>query len=278
MASATTYEPNESYKRPVSFSLLLHGALVAIALFGIRHSPSGDTWGGPGGSITVGLTGNVPAIPLPHPDISTNSRTVDNSKGLYEAEPPNIAPPPPDALPIPKFKDLKPPPKVPPKPVPSTNPSPQKMIPHTSKILENPTTPPPNAVPYGAGGAPTIPTSSFAMGAGNTQGGLAMNGVGGGDFGARFSWYVEAVQRRISGNWLQSTIDPNISAAPRVVVVFTIFRNGTVTNIQLTQRSNNNSVDTSAIRAVSESSPLQPLPPGYSGSSVNVEFYFDYHR
>jgi protein TonB len=144
--------------------------------------------------------------------------------------------------------------------------------------LENPTPPPPNAVPYGQGGSPNIPTSSFALGQGNTQGGLAMNGVGGGDFGSRFSWYVEAVQRRISSNWLQSTIDPSVSAAPRVVVVFTILRDGSVTNIQLTQRSNNYSVDTSAIRAVKDSSPLQPLPAGYAGSNVNVEFYFDYRR
>src|SRR5580704_13848386 len=98
MASAATYpsndRANDSFKMPVSFSLLLHGALVAVALFGIRHAPTGDNRGGPGGSVTVGLVGNVPAISLPHPDISTNSRTVDNTKGLYEAEPPNIAPPP----------------------------------------------------------------------------------------------------------------------------------------------------------------------------------------
>ena len=90
------------------------------------------------------------------------------------------------------------------------------------------------------------------MGKGTTQGGLSFNGVNGGDFGSRFSWYVEAVQRRISSNWLQSTVDPNVSAAPRVVVTFTILRDGTVTNIQTTQRSNNYSVDTSAIRAVKE--------------------------
>ena len=93
--------------------------------------------------------------------------------------------------------------------------------------------------------------------AGNHTGGLAFNGVGGGDFGSRFSWYVEAVQRRISSNWLQSTIDPNVAAAPRVVVTFTILRDGSVTNIQVTQRSNNYSVDTSAVRAVQDSSPLQ---------------------
>jgi protein TonB len=73
-------------------------------------------------------------------------------------------------------------------------------------------------------------------------------------------------------------VDPSVVAAPRVEVVFTILRDGTVTNIQLTQRSNNNSVDTSAVRAVRDSSPLQALPAGYSGSSVNVEFWFDFRR
>jgi hypothetical protein len=37
-------------------------------------------------------------------------------------------------------------------------------------------------------------------------------------------------------------------------------------------------VDTSAVRAVRDSSPLQALPAGYSGSSVNVEFWFDFRR
>jgi protein TonB len=113
------------------------------------------------------------------------------------------------------------------------------------------------------------------MGQGTTQGGLSFNGVSGGDFGSRFSWYVEAVQRRVSSNWLQSTVDPSLSAAPRVIVVFTILRDGTVTNIQLTRRSNNNSVDTSAVK---DSSPLQALPAAYAGSSVNVEFWFDFKR
>jgi protein TonB len=262
MAYAEVYRPADSYKMPISLSVLLHCALAGLAAYGVMHSRSGDSWGGPGGSVTVGLVGSVPAIPLPHPDVSTTSRVVDNSKGLYKAEPPKIATPS-DALPIPKFKAIKPPPKI---------------ITRPSKILENATPPPPNAVPFGGGEAPAIPTSSFLMGQGATQGGLSFDGVSGGDFGSRFSWYVEAVQRRVSSNWLQSTVDPSVAAAPRVVVVFTILRDGTVTNIQVTQRSNNSSVDTSAVRAVKDSSPLQALPPAYSGSSVNVEFWFDFKR
>ena len=263
MTTAAAQRTPDGFKTPLSVSVLLHCGLAVAVIFSVMHSHSGESWGGPGGSVTVGLVGNVPAIPLPHPDISTTSRVVDNSKGLYKAEPPKIEPPPPDALPIPKFEHIKPPPKY---------------VTRPSKLLENPTPPPPNAIPYGKGGAPAIPTTSFAMGQGTTQGGLSVNGVNGGDFGSRFSWYVEAVQRRISGNWLQSTVDPNVYAAPRVVVTFTILRDGTVTNIQLTQKSNNYSVDTSAVRAVQASSPLTPLPAGYSGSTVNVEFWFDFHR
>jgi hypothetical protein len=37
-------------------------------------------------------------------------------------------------------------------------------------------------------------------------------------------------------------------------------------------------VDNSALRAVRDSSPLDRLPGGYTGSSVNVEFWFDFHR
>ncbi|MGH9772665.1 MAG: energy transducer TonB, partial [Candidatus Acidiferrales bacterium] len=99
-----------------------------------------------------------------------------------------------------------------------------------------------------------------------------------GDFASRFAWYVQAVQRRISSNWIQSTVDPSISSAPRVIVTFTILRNGTITNIQFQQRSNDSSVDNSALRAVQASSPVQQLPPGYSGSAVNVQFWFDFHR
>jgi periplasmic protein TonB len=146
-------------------------------------------------------------------------------------------------------------------------------------VLENKAPPPPNAVPYGAGGAPTVPTTSFAMGnQGATAAGMSFGGAQGGDFGSRFAWYVQAVQRRVSSNWLQSAVDPSVAYAPRVVVNFTILRDGRITNIQIQQSSNVQSVDLSAYRAVQSSSPVQPLPPGYSGSYVNVEFWFDFHR
>jgi periplasmic protein TonB len=262
MTTLALTRPDDSLKQFLYVSLIAHLTFCVLGAIGYYFSGRHANWGGPGGSVTVGLVGSVPAIPLPRPDVVSENRVVDESKGLFKSEPEKKLTPPPDATPIPKFEKEKPP----------------KYVTRPSKVLENPTPPPPNAVPYGGGGTPTVPVTSFALGAGTTQAGMAFTGAGAGDFGTRFSWYVEAVQRRVSSNWLQSTVDPSVTAAPRVVVVFTILRNGTVTNVQVTQSSNNYSVDSSATRAVKDSSPLLALPPEYSGSTVNVEFWFDYHR
>jgi len=262
MTAIAAIRPDDTLKRFFYISLIVHSTFAALALISAFFAGQTRDWGGPGGSITVGIVGNVPAIPLPQPDAVSPNRVVDESKGLFKSEPAPVPKPPPDATPIPKFERNKPP----------------KYVTRPSKVLENPTPPPTNAIPYGGGGTPTIPTTSFALGTGTTQAGLGFTGTSGGDFGSRFSWYVEAVQRRISGNWLQSTVDPNVGYAPRVIVTFTILRDGTITNAQITHSSNNYSVDSSALRAVRESNKLNPLPPEYSGSNVNVEFWFDFRR
>lgn len=263
MAATATIRPDENLKRFFYASIIFHSLLVVVVAVSTYFSHTGESWGGPGGSVTVGLVGSVPAIPMPQPEVVSPNRVVDESKGLFKSEPQPKPKPVPDATPIPKFERNKPP----------------KYITRPSKVLENPTPPPPNAVPYGGGGTPSIPVTSFAMGAtGATAAGLAVTGAGGGDFASRFGAYVTAVQQRISREWLQSTIDPSLTWAPRVEVTFDILRDGTITNIQLSRSSNNRSLDTSALRAVQSSSPLLALPAAYSGSRVSVQFYFDYRR
>jgi periplasmic protein TonB len=264
MSAVATIRADENLKRFLYASLALHVALLIIAAIDGYFSRPGENWGAAGGSVTVGLVGNVPAIPLPQPEVSSPNRVVDESKGLFKSEPQPEPKQDLDATPIPKFKE---------------QPKPPKYVTRPSKVLENPTPPPPNAVPYGGGGTPTVPTTSFAMGPGTaTAAGMTFGGAQGGDFASRFGAYVFGVQQRISSEWLQSSVDPTLSYAPRVRVTFDIQRNGTITNIQIIQSSNNRSLDVSALRAVQSSSPLQPLPAAYSGSYVNVEFYFDYKR
>ncbi|HVA72379.1 MAG TPA: energy transducer TonB [Candidatus Limnocylindrales bacterium] len=246
----------------VIFHLILFGGLISSTLLSHR----GELWGGSGGqgTINVSLVGSVPAIPLPKPDVVTTNRVVDTTKGLYVSVPQPKQPPPPDtanAIYLPKFSNTKKP----------------DYITKPSHVLKNPAPPPKNAIPYGQGGTPQIPTSTFMMNQA-TRGGLGVSGTTGGGFGTQFPWYVEAVQRRVSGNWLESTVDPTVSWAPRCIVGFQILRGGTVVNIQILQSSGNQSVDASAIRAVQSSNPLGQLPAGYRGSYVDVQFWFDFRR
>jgi TonB family protein len=255
----------DNLKKPLVWSLgfhmILFGSLGVSTLFSHR----GESWGGLGGdnAVTVGLVGKIPGIMLPRPDAVTTSRVVDESKGLYKSEPqPKPKEIAPDTKTIPKFKTEKKP----------------QLISRPSRVLEDPTPPPPNAVPYGQGGSPALPYSNFTVGGGAAKGGLGFSGPGGGDFAGRFAAYVEGVQNRISSNWLQSTVDASVRWAPRAMFTFQILRDGTVANVQMTASSGNREVDNSALRAIQSSSPVSALPSNYSGSSVTVEFWFDFRR
>src|SRR5262249_34091389 len=162
---------------------------------------------------------------------------------------PKVPEPVADAKQIPQFEKEKP----------------QKYVTRPSKVLEDTTPPPPNAVPYGQGGSPSVPYAQFSLGAGGATGGMGFSGPGGGDFGGRFPWYVDAVRGRVASNWLQSTVDPALRWAPRAVVTFDVLRNGSVANVQVLQSSGNTSVDNSAVRAILSSNPLNPLPGEYGG-------------
>ena len=249
-----------SLKIPLVWSLAFHSFLFGSLVLSTLRSHRGELWGGPGGgTMTVGLVGNLAGVPLPRPEAIPPSRVVDETKGLYTSEPkPEEMETP--ATPIPEFERNKPP----------------RRVTRPSRVLENDAPPPPGAIPYGEGGTPALPYTQFTMG-GATQGALGFSGPGG-DFGGRFPWYVEAVRNRISTNWLQSTVDPSVRWAPRAVATFQILRNGSIVNVQLLRSSSNASVDNSAVRAILSSSPLARLPAEYAGTHVTVEFWFDFRR
>jgi len=256
------YDADPRLKPMLMVSLAVHGGLALIVILSSIINGRGASWGDNGNGVTVGLVSNIPAIPLPKPDVLSESRVVDESKSLYKEEPkPKPKPIPPESKAIPEFQREQP-----------------KLVPsRPSRILPDTTTPPMNAVPGSGAGAPALPYSNFAV-KGNTQGGMNMSGPAGGDFGARYSWFVDAVRNRVSSNWLQSMVDPAVNFAPRAVLAFQILRDGTITNIQVLQSSGNASVDNSARRAILASSPVLRLPNDYSGSVVNVEFWFDFRR
>jgi protein TonB len=195
---------------------------------------------------------------MPKEPVVTESKTVDPTKGLYKEEPPKPPEPKTDATKIPKFDKEK---RLPPSP--------------KSRPFESKTPPPDNAVRYGKGGNPDLPTGYSQTPGGST--GVAVQGAGGGDFGSRYPWYVDAVRNRVRQSWDQTTIDPAVRAARRAhaVVTFRITSNGTVSSIRLSESSGNSNMDYSALRALQSIDSFRPLPNDYMGSYVDVTFDFD---
>ena len=90
--------------------------------------------------------------------------------------------------------------------------------------------------------------------------------------GTRFGAYVDLMRDRISQHW--NTADVRAAPSQQCAITFTIARNGTVTNVQVSQPSGNYLLDTSAKRAVMDANPLPALPAEFDRNDATVELKF----
>lgn len=259
-ANADIYSEHGQLSRPLAWSAGLHLAFTAFVILYTMffHGFRGEGWGSGGGGDAMGAT-LVASVPLPSAEVQTTNVLATESKGLSKSEPKAQEQTPPEAVAIPDKNA-----KIKPKPVTSAAKNKPEPQPENS-----------NQIPYGEGGPVSGPYSMFN--AGGAKGGFGFTG-GGGDFGSRFSYYVQAVQRRVSENWLKYEIDPRITQGNRVYLTFDIERDGSPKNVQIEQSSGVPSLDVSAVRAIQRIDTFGPLPPEYSGNKVSVEFWFDYKR
>ena len=260
MSTAVANPDDLNLRKFLVYSVVLHSSLaIFIVVAGYLHW-NRDQWSGTGtlgDSMRVGL---VPSsgLPIPKPPVVSQSEAVDPTKSLYKEEPPKPPEPKTESTPIPKFEKEK---RLPPSP--------------KSRVFENKTPPPPNAIP-GHGGVPDIP-SGLQQGPGSSSaGGVATHQQAGGEFEARYPWYIAAAKRRVAPNWNLLFLDPAVrnSRTLHCVISFTIMHDGTVKNIRIAQSSGNASWDTSGLRAIQSSSPFPPLPNDWTGPEVSVLWDF----
>lgn len=143
-------------------------------------------------------------------------------------------------------------------PVPTKSPSPPAAAPPA------PAQPaPPASVPAAGSG-----TGTAGIGTAPGVGKAGVMGLEGGPF--PFSDYLERMIGLIGKRWQR----PQTGAEPSATVYFIIDRNGRVRDVEISEPSGIGAFDRAALRAVLESSPLPPLPPGYSGQWLGVHLAF----
>jgi protein TonB len=255
-----THPEDQSLRQFLIYSIIMHASLALFIIVSAFIQFRDNRWGGVGGDLggtKVGLVSSA-GIPMPKETVVTESKAVDPTKGLYKEEPPKPPEPKTDATKIPKFeKEKRLPPSTP------------------SRTLDTKTPPPDNAVPFGKGGNPDLPTG-YSQTPGVGSSGSAVQGQGSADFSTRYGWYIAAAKRRVAPNWNLLFLDPAArnSRTLHCVISFSILRDGSVKNLRVEQSSGNSSWDTSGLRAIQSSSPFAPLPGDWKAPEVSVLWDF----
>lgn len=255
-------EDRERLGKPFLASVALHACIfLLLAAQGMLKGRPAEVWGTPNslGGSSVGIT-PVNQIPLPARSGRVNPLASDTESRVPEPPPakpePKRAPEPdPEAIAIRGRQTKQAPRRTPARRQPSKLPTKESQ----------------GQVYSDTGRALTSPM----MG----QTGTGGVGIGrGGAFGSRFGWYRDLLERAIASKWRTDQVDPRLETAPPVVVTFVIQRDGSIGNVRVEQSSGNKALDYSALRAIYDASPFQPLPPGYGRSDASVEIYFQLQR
>lgn len=254
-------EGRESLRGALAASLAAHAALFSSLLLYHSLGERGRIlWGTPhalgGGSVAV-----TPVRQIPLPGRSGRPNPVAEDTQSRVPAPPKPQPkkaqaPPKDAIEIPARKSERAKPQI-----------------ARRREFERPWVEDrPHQLYSEAGQA----LSSPMFGAQTGTGGV---GVGPGSaFGARYGWYRDLIETRVAQKWNTSEVDPRITTAPPVIVVFDILRNGQVRNVTVLQSSGNRALDYSAQRAIFLASPFPPLPAGFEREEARIEIWFHLKR
>lgn len=136
--------------------------------------------------------------------------------------------------------------------------------------------PAPSLAPTGGGGSSS---GSKASRGGSGHGNAGNPGGGGGAPGIDsirepdFGPYMRDLQRRIKMNW----DPPKGNESKRVVLLFKIAKDGRLLSVRVYKSSGISSADKAALSAVQLTAPFRPLPSDFRGSSIDIQFTFDYN-
>jgi periplasmic protein TonB len=259
MAIQTTSRTyNDPIGRGFAGAFLLHAIAGALIVSWAWFSHTGKTWGNSSntaGAIQATMVASLPLPPKVTPNPDNVLATDTPSPAPVTPKPKAIEVPPPDAIPVPTHTPPKPP-KVADRttPPPPPHPQPAKVEPNKAQTGQ---------------AAASVPMSSV-----QTRAGTSSITTQDSAFGTQFAYYVQQITQKVAQQWYTNMLDPQ-AAGHRVYITFHVERDGSLSHIQIAQRSGDNTLDQTALSAVQHIDTLPPLPERYTGNYLNVTYYFD---
>lgn len=122
-------------------------------------------------------------------------------------------------------------------------------------------------IPQAVPGVPVDSVTGIGIGFGKT--GWGRSGSGAGTF--PYTWYVHSMKKKLDANW---NVTGTYHKRLFVQVAFTILRDGQLTDIDVEETSRNDDFDRAALRAVTFSAPMPPLPKDFPESNLRVHVRF----
>jgi protein TonB len=239
-------------------SFALHGAVV-VALVGSAYLfHSGQNWGDSvanAGAIQATMVNSIPLPPKQPMDPDNVLATDAPNPAPITPQPRTVETPKPEDVPVltktakpAKTADITTPP-------PPAHPQPVKVDPNKAQT----------------GDAPGI---RIAMSSAQTHAGTISVGTADAAFGSRYAYYVQQITQKVAQQWYTGMLDPRASGH-RVYITFQVERDGSPTHVQVQQASGDTTLDQTALSAVQHIDTFGPLPDAYTGSHINVTYYFD---
>jgi protein TonB len=242
----------ESIMAPAAGSLLLHGGLVAVLLAygliaGLIHH---NQWGSAGssGSIQVNM---VSALPLPSDQPPNENVLATDTPSQAPAEPATKTKQAVDDSTLAISGKNKP-----------------KQNTRKAKQHEPQQD---NLARYGEQSGSSMARSMQPLGFTSGQ-----TTVSDGDFGSRFGWYVDGINRKMTASSFRQEVDPHTPRGSRAYVQFAIHRDGSVGNVQMNQNSGSQTLDRACMRAAQRVDTFGALPSQYTQSTVMTSFFCEY--
>ncbi len=132
-----------------------------------------------------------------------------------------------------------------------------------------------SSTPQAVAKAPAASAVSAGPGNGGLPGVVSESAVSTENADPSLSYYLAAIQAKVSGRWVEPSLGLKLGQAERVTLGFTVLRSGLVRDIQVLTPSGNVFLDQSALRAVQEAVPLPPFPPLFAEETLLVRFHFE---